>query len=108
MLTSHQYLNIVNEGQAETRNAYSSDYEGGATGSSHKYNCVEVEKGRKSLIGNMVRRTFGTLEHICESTAARQLEEPIFKFKRRARSFPLLCLERLEWFALAKPANNNR
>jgi len=50
--TGHQYLNIVVRGQAQTGDAYSSDWAGGAVGASHKYDSVEVEKGGKAVIGN--------------------------------------------------------
>jgi hypothetical protein len=43
VLTGHQYLNVVIRGQVQTGDAYSSDWEGGATGASHKYDSVEVE-----------------------------------------------------------------
>jgi len=52
VLTGHQYLNVVIRGQAQTGDAYSSDWKGGANGASHKYNGVEVERGGKGLIGN--------------------------------------------------------
>ena len=50
--TGHQYLNIVVKGQAQTGNAYSSDWRGSATGVSHKYDGVEVGVGGKALIGD--------------------------------------------------------
>lgn len=52
VLIGHQYLNVVVRGQAQTGDAYSSDWAGGAIGASHEYNNVEVEKGGKALIGN--------------------------------------------------------
>jgi hypothetical protein len=52
VLTGHQYLNVVIRGQAQTGDAYSSDWKGGASGASDKYDGVEVEKSGKSLIAN--------------------------------------------------------
>jgi len=52
VLTGHQYLNVVIRGQAQTGDAYSSDWRGSAIGLSHQYNSIEVEKGGKALIGN--------------------------------------------------------
>jgi hypothetical protein len=45
-------LNVVVRGQAQTGDAYSIDWRGGAAGASDKYDGVEVEKGGKALIGN--------------------------------------------------------
>jgi hypothetical protein len=52
LLTGHQYLNVRIRGQAHAGDAFSTDWEGGAIGASHKYESVEVEKGGKGLIGN--------------------------------------------------------
>jgi Prion-inhibition and propagation len=51
-LASHQYLNIVIKGKAQTGDAFSSDWKGEARGASHKYDGVEVDKDGKALIGN--------------------------------------------------------
>jgi hypothetical protein len=51
-LASHQYLNIVIKGKAQTGDAFSSDWKGEVRGASHKYNGVEVDKDGKALIGN--------------------------------------------------------
>ena len=51
VLTGHQYLNVVIRGQAQTGDAYSSDWKVVVNGP-HKYDGVEVEKGGKGLIGN--------------------------------------------------------
>jgi len=56
VLTGHQYLNVVVRGQAQTGDAYSSDWKGVANGASHKYDGVEVERGGKGLIGNKYGR----------------------------------------------------
>jgi hypothetical protein len=50
--TGHQYLNVVIRGQAQTGDAYSSDWKRGAIGAPHIYDGVEVDKDGKALIGN--------------------------------------------------------
>lgn len=52
VLAGHQYLNVGVRGQAQTGDAYSSDWKGDAIGASHTYDGVEVEKDGKALIGN--------------------------------------------------------
>jgi uncharacterized small protein (DUF1192 family) len=52
VIAGHQYSNIGITGQAQTGDAYSSDWSRGAIGASHKYDGVEVEEGGKALIGN--------------------------------------------------------
>jgi hypothetical protein len=52
VLTGHQYSNVVIRGQAQTGDAYGSDWKEDAIGVSHKYSSVEVDKGGKALIGN--------------------------------------------------------
>jgi hypothetical protein len=51
-LSGHQYSNVVIKGNAQTGDAFSSDWKGKARGASHKYDGVEVEKDGKALIGN--------------------------------------------------------
>lgn len=50
--TGHQYSNIRTKGQAYTGDVYSGEWSGSAIEASHKYNDVEVEEGRKVLVGN--------------------------------------------------------
>jgi hypothetical protein len=50
--TGHRYLNVVVRGQAQTGDAYNNDWAGAPVGASHEYNCIEVDKGGKALIGN--------------------------------------------------------
>ena len=52
VIAGHQYSNIEIKGQAHTRDAYSSNWKGGAIGASHKYDGVEVGEGGKALVGN--------------------------------------------------------
>lgn len=52
VLAGYQYLNVGVSGQAQTGDAYSSDWKGSAIGAFHTYDGVEVEKGGKALIGN--------------------------------------------------------
>jgi hypothetical protein len=49
VLAGHEYLNVKIRGQAHAGDAFSSDWEGGAIGASHKYGSVEVGKGGKGL-----------------------------------------------------------
>lgn len=52
VIAGHQYMNVGIKGQAQTGDAYSSGWGGGAIGASHEYNGIEVEEGGKALIGN--------------------------------------------------------
>jgi uncharacterized small protein (DUF1192 family) len=56
VIAGHQYSNIRIKGQAYTRDAYSSDWVGGAIGAPHKYDGVEVEEGGKALVRNKYGR----------------------------------------------------
>ena len=51
-LAGHRYLNVGVKGQAQTGDAYSSDWKGNTIGASHTYDGVEIEKDGKALIGN--------------------------------------------------------
>jgi hypothetical protein len=51
-LTGHQYLGVMVKGKAQTGDAFSSDWKGGAVGARHTYNGVEVDRDGKALIGN--------------------------------------------------------
>jgi hypothetical protein len=51
-LTGHQYLGVTVKGKAQTGDAFSSDWKGGAVGASHTYDGVEVDRDGKALIGN--------------------------------------------------------
>jgi Prion-inhibition and propagation len=51
-LSGHQYLNVVVKGQAQTGDAFGSNWKGKAIGPSHKYDGVIVEEDAKALVGN--------------------------------------------------------
>ena len=50
--TGHQYLNVAIRGQAQTGDAFASNWQGKVVGASHTYDGVLVEKDAKALIGN--------------------------------------------------------
>jgi hypothetical protein len=54
VLPGHKFLKIVVRSQAQTGNMYSSNWRGTAIGASSQYDSVEVEKGGKALIGDIL------------------------------------------------------
>ena len=52
VLSGHQYLNVTIKGKAQTGDAFSSDWKGGAVGARHTYDNLQVDRDGKALVGN--------------------------------------------------------